>query len=154
VFHRSRLVKINAAHALGSLAGDEEAAKVLAQLLHDDASPQVRIAAARALSRAGGTKATAALKTAADSDSDPAVKAAAKIAQAGLGAPKPRDRWVVYYMVDPSADDAPVRQEQYFVHSADDLVWASYTDARGFLTSEHVPDGDASVWPASREAEY
>jgi hypothetical protein len=59
-------------------------------------------------------------------------------------------------VVDPSADDARVRQEQYFVHSPDDLVWASYTDARGELTTEHVPADTARdrVLPASHEAEY
>jgi hypothetical protein len=33
-------------------------------------------------------------------------------------------------------------------------VWATYTDARGEITSEHVPPGDATTWPASREPEY
>ena len=58
--------------------------------------------------------------------------------------------------MDPSAGDARVRQEQYFVHTADDLVWASYTDARGELTTEHIPAETArdSVSPASRESEY
>ncbi len=152
VFHKSRLVKINAAHALGSLTGDEDVTKALAQLLHDDASPQVRIAAARALGQLGGAKATAALAAALDSDTDPAVKATAKLASSQP--PLPRTQWIVYYMVDPSADDAPVRQEQYFVHTSDGVVWASYTDARGFLTSEHVPAGDSTEWPASREGEY
>ena len=53
-----------------------------------------------------------------------------------------------------SADDAAVRQEQYFVHTADGIVWASYTDARGELNSEHIPPGETIVWPASRESEY
>ena len=68
--------------------------------------------------------------------------------------PAARTEWRIFYVVDPSADDAPVRQEQYFVHTPDGVVWASYTDARGELTSEHVPPGDSIVWPASREAEY
>ena len=44
----------------------------------------------------------------------------------------------------------------YFVHTADDLVWASYTDARGELTTEHIPAETArdSISPASRESEY
>ena len=154
VFHKSRLVRINVAHALGSLAGDDEAAKVLAQMLRDDPSPQARIAAARNLARVGGPRVAAALKAAIEGDLDLQVKAAAKAAQGPTAAPVARPEWRIFYVVDPSADDAPVRQEQYFVHTPDGLVWASYTDARGELTSEHVPAGDAIVWPASREAEY
>ncbi|MBA3462745.1 MAG: HEAT repeat domain-containing protein, partial [Deltaproteobacteria bacterium] len=150
-FHKSRLVRINIAHALASLSGDDDAVKMLAQLLRDDPSVHVRIAAARALARAGGAKAAAALKLAADGDPDPQVKAAAKTPPAAL---PPRDEWRLFYVVDASADDAPVRQEPYFVHTADDLIWASYTDARGDLTSEHMPAGEATVWAGSREAEY
>ena len=65
-----------------------------------------------------------------------------------------RSEWRTFYVVDPTADDAPVREEPYFVKTPDNLVWATYTDARGEITSEHVPPGDADVWPASREAEY
>ncbi|MBA3456326.1 MAG: HEAT repeat domain-containing protein [Deltaproteobacteria bacterium] len=154
VFHRSRLVRINVAHALGSLSGDDDAAKALAQMLRDDPSPQVRIAAARNLARAGGARVGPALKAALDGDLDLRVKTAAKAAQGPVSAPAARSEWRIFYVVDPSADDAPVRQEQYFVHTPDGVVWASYTDARGELTSEHVPPGDAIVWPASREAEY
>lgn len=159
-FHKSRLVRINAAHALGSLGGDEEAGKALAQLLRDDVSPKVRIAAGRALARLGGPKAPAALKTAADGDGDPQVREACREVGAWLApggavpAPPARNEWRTFYVVDPGADDAPVRQEQYFVHAADGLIWASYTDARGELNSEHMPAGDAAVWAASRESEY
>jgi HEAT repeat protein len=152
VFHKSRLVRINTAHALASLAGDDEAAKALAQLLRDDPSSQVRIAAARALAQLGGGRASSALAAAAAADPDPAVQAVARVS---TPAPiPPRNEWRTFYVVDPSADDAAVRQEQYFVHTPDGVVWASYTDARGELSSEHVPAGDADVWPASREAEY
>ncbi|MGE0545432.1 MAG: HEAT repeat domain-containing protein [Kofleriaceae bacterium] len=151
-FHKSRLVRINFAHALGSLSDDVEAAKILAKLLRDDPSPQVRIAAAHALGRARAGK--PALTTAADSDPDPEVRAAAKAAQPGLGAPSARNEWRFFCVVDPNADDAPVRQERYFVHTADGIVWASYTDARGALATEHAPPGDATVWAASREGEY
>ena len=106
------------------------------------------------LGRIGGPRAAPAIKAALDGDTDPAVRAAAKAAQAPLGAPIPRDEWRTYYVVDPGADDAPVRQEPYFVHTPDGLVWASYTDARGELTSEHVPAGEATVAPAAREADY
>lgn len=149
-FHKSRLVRVNVARALASLAGDDDATKALAQLLRDDPSSQVRIAAARALAVVGGPKAAAALKLAAG-DVDPQVKAAA-IAPAA--APIARSEWRLFYVVDSSADDAPVRQEPYFLHTADGLVWASYTDARGDLTSEHVPPGDEKPQSASRESEY
>jgi hypothetical protein len=102
-------------------------------------------------------RATAALAAAADADTDSAVKAAAKAAQAGTPPLPARDKWVTFYVVEPTADDAPVRQEPYFVQTPDGLVWATYTDGRGFLTSEHVPAGDADTWPiepASREAEF
>jgi hypothetical protein len=67
-----------------------------------------------------------------------------------------RSEWRTFYVVDPSADDARVRQEPYFVHSPDDVVWASYTDARGELTTEHIPaeTSRTDVVPASHEAEY
>jgi HEAT repeat protein len=84
-------------------------------------------------------------------DSSLHVAAAAKAKPA---APVARSEWRTFYVVDPSADDAPVREEPYFVHTADGLVWATYTDARGEITSEHVPPGDATTWPASREGEY
>ena len=75
-------------------------------------------------------------------------------AAARSAAPTARTEWRSFYVVDPSADDAAVRQEQYFVYTSDGLVWAAYTDARGELTSEHVPSGDPIVWSASREAEF
>ncbi len=149
-FHKSRLVRINVAHALASFSGDDEAARILAQLLRDDPSQHTRIAAAHALVRVGGAKATAALKLA-ESDSDPEIKAAARAAASPIPA---RDEWRLFYVVDASADDAPVRQEPYFVHTPDELVWATYTDARGELASEHIPGGDATASAASREAEY
>jgi HEAT repeat protein len=151
-FHRSRLVRINLAHALAAI-GDDDSVKVLAQLLKDDPSPHVRAAAARALHRIGGGKPAAALKLAADSDQDPLVRDAVKTAPGPIPG---RGEWRTFYIVDPSAEDARVRQEQYFVHSPDDLVWASYTDARGELTTEHIPAGTSRdrVLPASHEAEY
>jgi HEAT repeat protein len=151
-FHKSRLARINLAHALAAV-GDDDAVKALAQLLKDDPSPHVRMAAARALHRIGGAKPAAALKLAADSDQDPLVRDAAKTPPGPI---PPRSEWRTFYVVDPSADDARVRQEQYFVHSPDDIVWASYTDARGELTTEHVPADTARdrVLPASHEAEY
>jgi HEAT repeat protein len=150
-FHKSRLVRVNLAHALAAI-GDGDAVKLLAKLLKDDPSPHVRIAAARALHRIGGAEATAAQKLA-EADPDPLVRDAAKTAPGPIPA---RGEWRTFYVVDPSADDARVRQEPYFVHSPDDLVWASYTDARGELTTEHIPAETSrdSVLPASHEAEY
>ncbi|HEX8108271.1 MAG TPA: hypothetical protein VF516_11115, partial [Kofleriaceae bacterium] len=89
-------------------------------------------------------------------DDDPAAPDAKAAAAASVGPPPPRTEWRTFYVVDPSAGDARVRQEQYFVHTADDLVWASYTDARGELTTEHIPAETArdSISPASRESEY
>jgi len=151
-FHKSRLVRINLAHALAAV-GDDDAVKLLVQQLKDDPSPHVRIATARALHRIGGARTAAALKLAGDADQDPLVRAAAKTAP---GPVPPRGEWRTFYVVDPSAEDARVRQAPYFVHSPDDLVWASYTDARGELTTEHIPVDTApdGVLPASREAEY
>ncbi len=161
-YHKSRLVRINMALALASLTGDDAAVKMLGKLL-DDVSPRVRIAAARGLARAAAgakqdTKARikAALQTAARNEIDPNVEAAIKAAQAGAPPLVARDQWRTFQVVDPSADDAPVRQERYFVHGPDGIVWASYTDARGELNSEHVAAGTdrQHVRPASREAEY
>ena len=154
-FHRLRLVRINAAFVLGSLDGDDDAAKGLAQLLRGDVSPHVRIAAAGNLARAAGGKAAPALKHAIATEADAKVKAAAQAALAAAPPPPAaRTEWRVWQVVDPNADDAPVRQEQYFIQTNDGLVTATYTDARGELTSEHVAPGPAEVWAASRESEY
>ena len=147
-FHKSRLVRVNAASALGAVA-DADAIKVLVQLSHDDPSAHVRAAALVALAHSGAPEAAAALK-AGEQDPEPAVRAIAKAPPA----PMPRTEWTTFYVVDPSADDAPVRQEPYFVVGADLIAWATYSDPRGHITSEHVPHGDATVWPASRENEY
>ncbi len=158
-FHRSRLVRVNLALALGSLTGDDDAAKTLASMLRDDGSVHVRAAAGINLARVGGNRAAPALKIAFDTEADPLVKATVKAAQtAAPAAPAARSEWRVFQVVDPGADDAPVRQTPYFVHSPDGLLWATYTDARGELASEHVPppqgDVDTVVWPGSRESEY
>jgi HEAT repeat protein len=162
-FHKSRLVRIDAIVALSSLTGDAEAVKTLAQVLHDDASARVRAAAATGLARAGAgaTKEVAARIAAAlagaDGDADAGVKQAAKAARTSAPALLAHDSWVLFQVVDKNADDAPVRQEPYFVQLPDGLVWATYSDAKGEITSEHVPAGDSETWPvlpASRESEY
>ncbi len=162
-FHKSRLVRINIALALSSLTGDDEAIKALSQLLRDDASPHVRAAAAEGLARAAAgankdaaAKIAAALAAAADGDADLFVRQVAKAAQGGARPLPARTEWRNFYVVDASADDTPVRQVAYFVHGPDAVVWASYTDARGELSSEHIPPGTEKqhVWPESRESEY
>jgi len=156
-FHKSRLVRINVALALGSFTGDDDAAKALSALLHDDPSPHVRAAAAVGLARIGAKPAiTAALEGAAKTDPDPDVRARAAAVLAKPPALVARSEWRNLYVVDVSADEARVRQEPFFVHGDDGVVWAAYTDARGELTSEHMPPniGAANVWAASREAEY
>ena len=156
-FHKSRAVRANAALAIAALGGDD-AVKTLTQLLHDDASPHVRIAAAHGLAHLGtkDPRIAAALAAATDGDSDVAVKAAAKAAQAGPPAPIARSEWRTFYVVEPNTDDTPVRQVPYFIFSDDGLVWATYTDARGEIDSEHVPPATlaANVWPASHENEF
>ncbi len=161
-FHKSRLVRINVALAVSSLSADDAAIKTLTKLL-DDVSPHVRSAAAQGLARAatGATKDQAAriktaLDTAARNEIEPNVQAAIKAAQGGAQPMIARDNWRTFQVIDPSADNSAVRQEPYFVHGPDGVVWASYTDARGELNSEHVAAGTDKehVRPASREAEY
>jgi len=159
-FHKSRLVRINAALAISSL-GDEPAIKALTKLL-DDPSPHVRIAAAEGLARiAAGSKdiakrITAAIDNAQKNEHDESVRAAFKVAMTSPPKQLPRDNWRTFQVIDPAADNSAVRQEAYFVHGPDGVVWASYTDARGELNSEHIAAGTEKehVRPASREPEY
>jgi HEAT repeat protein len=162
-FHKSRLVRINAALALSSLAGDDAAIKTLLQLVDKDSSPHVRIAAAQGLARASAgaskdtaAKITAALEQAARNDPEQSVRDAAKDAQGGAPALAPRNEWRTFQVVDPSSDDAPVRQTAYFVHTTDGVVWATYTDARGEINTEHIPAATSrdDVRPENRESEY
>ncbi|HVV81545.1 MAG TPA: hypothetical protein VHE35_00655, partial [Kofleriaceae bacterium] len=78
------------------------------------------------------------------------VRAAADPAAAARPAPA-RDEWRVFQVVDPAVDDAPVREEPYFVIGADGYAWATYTDRRGLIASESFPAGDAVALPASAE---
>jgi len=152
VLHKSRLVRINTARCLAAI-GDDAAVKLLGQLLRDNnSSVHVRIAAATGLVQSGSAKAAAALKLA-DKDAETAVHDAAKAPAQPIPA---RSEWRTFYVIDPGADEAPVRQEPYFIHGADGVVWATYTDARGEITSEHAPAGtdEMRVVPASREGEY
>jgi HEAT repeat protein len=131
------------ADARGKLLGGARRASLEALALHK--SRLVRINAILALQALGEDTSKLA------DDPSPHVAAAAKAKPA---APVARSEWRTFYVVDPTADDAPVREEPYFVHTPDGIVWATYTDTRGEITSEHVPPGDATTWPASREPEY
>jgi len=46
-----------------------------------------------------------------------------------------------------------VRQEPYVVIGADGIAWATYTDARGEITTEHFPTGEAIVMAKAHEEE-
>ena len=55
---------------------------------------------------------------------------AARLALLQPFVPVARSDWRSFHFVDPDRDDAPVRQEPYFVAGADGLVTALYSDAR------------------------
>ena len=134
------------------------------QLLEKDVSPHVRIAAAHGLARVAvgankdlAARITAALENAArQRDGSPPSSSSRRRAARRPPRYRARNKWRTFQVVDRSADDAPVRQEPYFVQGPDDVVWASYTDARGEINSEHIaPETEQQdVHPASREAEY
>jgi HEAT repeat protein len=165
--HKSKLVRIVAAEGLAA-AGANGATLAsaditgLEKLLVEDSSPQVRTAVAGALGQLALSQAkdvavgiASALDAASTGDRDETVRAAAAAAKTATKAgPAAREEWRVFYVVDPTSDDKAVREEPYFVVGADGLVWATYTDARGEICSEHFPEGDALVSPASRESEY
>jgi hypothetical protein len=158
IFHRSPLVRANAAWALGALAAGGtaipgDAVDALARQVTDDTSTAARASAARALGRIKnrGATATAALESAAEADRDENVRTAAKAAIAGPAAQPPRDEWRVFYVVDASSADRPVREEPYIVIGSDGIAWATYTDLRGHITAEHFPAGDATVATAGTE---
>src|SRR5690606_37457096 len=131
------------------LAADarRQAERALTAALRKDASWLVRVAAARALSRA--TDVRAALEEASTRDRDARVREAATAALAQPFAPPARTDWRSFHVVDPARDDAPVRQEPYFVAASDGLVTAFYTDLRGMATEETFPPGDAILEPRS-----
>jgi HEAT repeat protein len=172
IHHKSKLVRIVAVRGLGVLGAGGTAiapadVTAMLDLLGKDTSPKVRIAVAQALAMLAVKQDAATAKTIADAlaaaatdERDEDVRAAATAAAAiatKQAKPAPaieRGEWRVFYVVDPSSDDKPVREEPYFVIGDDGLVWATYTDARGEIVSEHFPEGDAVVAPASRETEY
>src|SRR5690606_1752797 len=120
--------------------------------LSEDPSPLVRAASARALSRLvtardqPGARSVApavaqALAHARDHDTDERVRAAARAALAGAFEPPARTEWRNFLVVDADRDDRPVPQAAYFLLSADGLVTAHYSDARGYVTEEQFPPG-------------
>ncbi len=154
--HRDRLVRVNAAAALGRRQV-RAAQRPLTRLVETDESWLVRIAAARALGdlAASGTGSIApVLKQVADTDPNDQVRAAASAALAGRFVPPPRTDWRNFYFVDPDNDDAPVRQEPYFLSTSDGLVTAFYTDERGEAGEEQFPPGDYIIAPKSTTSEY
>jgi hypothetical protein len=165
LYHKSRLVRINAARLVGELErGAAEPTKAavdaLVSIVDDDPSTAAKIAAVDALATiaAGkpaklGTSALASLDLAAGQTRDANLAAAATAAKKAAPVVPPRTEWRSFYVVDPSADDRPVRQEAYFIVGADHLVWATYTDARGEIATEHFPAGDATVLSSSHEDE-
>ncbi|HEY1553325.1 MAG TPA: HEAT repeat domain-containing protein [Kofleriaceae bacterium] len=131
------------------LAGDRKA--LLVQLAAHK-SRLVRIDAAYALAAIATDPDAAKALAQLAHDESPHVRAAAALAHSTA----PRDHWVVFQVVDKGTGDEPVRQEPYFVVFPDGLAWATYSDAKGELASEHVPAGDSSAWtvlPSSRESE-
>jgi HEAT repeat protein len=143
--HASRAVRSNAAIAIGAsgVVPPAPALTALVALARDEASPWVREAALAAL--ADCTARGVAL---------PAEARGLVPARPAKAAPVARREWRSFYVVDPEADDAAVRQEPYFLRGADRLVWATYTDARGEITTERFPAGPAVVAPRGRENEY
>ena len=165
LYHRSRLVRANAARLVGELergadTPTKEALTALITMAVDDPSPGAKLAAVRALGTIAAGKPArlgdgglSALDAAAAQTRDKALADAAAAAKRAAPAVPPRDEWRSFYVVEPS-DDRPVRQEAYFLVGADHLVWATHTDARGEISTEHFPTGDAAVLPASRENEF
>lgn len=154
--HKSRLVRINAVFALSSLLGNAEAERALALRLRDDPSPHVRAAAATGLGRASDGPGRAAVETSIKTDTDPGVVAAARTALAGSGPLPIRNEWRMFDLAASREVGQRLGNQPYFIHGPDGVVWATYSDVRGQLTSEHIAPGTwaAHVWPADRESSY
>ncbi len=145
----ARILAAQPVTARALLVTGERRATLLSLQFHK--SRLVRLAAIRVYGALAGDDMTRALAALARDDASTQVQEAVKAAHTP---PVARTEWRTFYVVDPGADDAAVRQEPYFVLTpADGLVWATYTDARGHLTSEHVPPGATVVGSASRASE-
>ncbi|MCG8419003.1 MAG: HEAT repeat domain-containing protein [Proteobacteria bacterium] len=151
LYHRSRFVRANAAMALGRLR-DQKAVTALANTARKDASWLVRMAACRALSMIGTADKT--LRLVRQRDRERRVRQAAEQGLAAPFQPPRRTDWRHFYFVDPDRDNAPVKQEPYFLVAADGLVTALYTDARGIAIEEQFPPGDLILSPRSTASRY
>lgn len=155
-FHRSTLVRTNAglaALALGETRGLELRADVI-RLLTEHAGTRLRatLAAELVRQRSAGAKLPVEISTALTKlAEDPS-----ELVRAALGPPKPLPppQWRIFEIVDADADDAPVRQQRYFLQGDDGLMRAMYTDANGEIVGERLPGGDPLLLPGSREADY
>ncbi len=165
MFHRSAMVRVNAALLAGQLGRAAElpsptAIASLADILGGDPSGLARLAAVRALALIAGTDAArvdaarSALTGATSQAVVPELAALAATVGGGVPAAIPRDEWRTFYVVDALLDDAPVVQDAYAVVGSDGLAWATYTDAKGEIVSEQFPAGDALVFPAADESQY
>ena len=149
--HRIRLVRANAAAALGRLHA-QRARKTLSRLLEHDGSWLVRLAAARALSQLGGAKAV--LKKAAEHDQHKRVREAiGKLLKHPFSPPR-RSDWRNFVFVDPHNPNSVVRNQPYFIAAADGIVTAFYTDERGEAAEERFPPGHYEITPKSRVRLY
>lgn len=165
MFHRSPMVRVNAALLAGQLGRvatppSPSAVAALADIVGGDPSGLARLAAVRALALIAGADgsrvdaARPALTGATSQAVVPELAALAATVGAGVPAVVPRDEWRTFYVVDALLDDAPVAQDPYVVVGSDGLAWATYTDAKGEIVSEQFPAGDALVFPAAAEAEH
>lgn len=168
--HKNRFVRANAAMGLGRLyagnvSGLPASARARMQArLQDDDSSVVRVAVIRAFSAIDAqapTKAArdanglrASIQSVLDRTHNKRVRTAAKRAlDTPFVAPKRTD-WRTFHVVDPNRADAPIRQEPYFLVSADGIATAHYTDARGIITEERFPPGEYILAPRNQRTNY
>lgn len=149
--HRSPLVRANVGLALVAL-GQSRGAQLHKDLLRllEDRSPHLRLTLGRALRRAPGPLPAELAAALGKLATDPS-----ELVRAGLAAPRAASgqvAWRIYEIVDAEADDAPVRQQRYFLRDDDGPVRALTTDVNGEIVGERFPV-DGELVPAAREAE-
>jgi HEAT repeat protein len=148
--HRNPVVRANAIFALGRLKVDG-ARRNLETLLADDNSWLVRAAAARALSRIGGSQ--VALGVAAKNDGNQLVREEAARALEVVFNPDPPNEWRNFLFVDPSTGGSPVADQAYVIIGSDGIGIAVFSDARGEAIVESFPPGRQWARPANRLSE-
>lgn len=149
--HPRRLVRANAVLA-AARAKNRAMIPELLYLLKRDPSPTVRRNAARALSQLGAG--AEALRHAAKADgSEDVRRAAAQLAKHPFVAP-PRDRWRLFYVVDPTDSGSLVAQEPYFIVGSDGIALATYSDSNGEIHLERFPPGDQVPHHIRSEEEF